>query len=80
MKVGNKIVFFRAEVDAVDENGAAIEIKASNPRSKVLGYQGDVPDDKQWKFQFQALPWRKVPWYSHTSYIDEPHECGCYCA
>ena len=32
MKVGNKIVFFRAEVDAVDENGAAIEIKASNPR------------------------------------------------
>ena len=35
MKVGNKIVFFRAEVDAVDENGAAIEIKASNPRSKV---------------------------------------------
>eukprot|EP00956_Cyclotella_meneghiniana_P002474 scaffold2841_cov74-Cyclotella_meneghiniana.AAC.10 len=36
MKVGNKIVFFRAEVDAVDENGAAIEIKASNPRSKMI--------------------------------------------
>jgi len=32
MKVGNKTVLFRAEVDAIDGNGSAVEIKASNPR------------------------------------------------
>jgi hypothetical protein len=32
MKVGTKTVLFRAEVDAVDENGGPVEIKASNPR------------------------------------------------
>lgn len=32
MKIGDKVVLFRAEVDAADANGTAIEVKASNPR------------------------------------------------
>lgn len=32
MKIGEKTVLFRAEVDAVDTDGSPIEVKASNPR------------------------------------------------
>mmetsp|Transcript_19394 Transcript_19394/g.40905 ORF Transcript_19394/g.40905 Transcript_19394/m.40905 type:complete len:338 (+) Transcript_19394:65-1078(+) len=32
MRIGDKTVLFRAEVDASDADGSAIEIKASNPR------------------------------------------------
>ena len=32
MKVGERTVLFRAEVDAIDGNGSALEVKASNPR------------------------------------------------
>lgn len=32
MKVGNKTILFRAEVDAIDADDSAIEIKASNPQ------------------------------------------------